>query len=308
MTATAVQRFDGFEPSQRDALKKDDNVPLMSMLVEECAQASKRPAEVVYDFRQNQFKNTTEALPLSLLTETSPAKREGIEDAFVIPNVLNAEECHELIHRAETSGILPPYKVLRTAKRTEKYQDQDFSDKLRQKVGSTFSQQLSMHAGSNVHQHCGDFYGIHPNWRVVRYDSGDTFQAHQDQMDSIQQWNPETKQKDYLVSTHTLLIQLAEPQEGGATRFYPRAKVKGKNPGQYDHAIDVLLPKGWALVFPQLGLVHAGQPVHGDEPKYIAQAGVLRTLPQGRLLRPSVFRLGPGLTDLYEATVGKPVN
>ena len=123
MTATAVQRFDGFEPSQRDALKKDDNVPLMSMLVEECAQASKRPAEVVYDFRQNQFKNTTEALPLSLLTETSPAMREGIEDAFVIPNVLNAEECHELIHRAETSGILPPYKVLRTAKRTEKYQD-----------------------------------------------------------------------------------------------------------------------------------------------------------------------------------------
>merc|ERR1712232_867589 len=96
----------------------------------------------------------------------------------------------------------------------------------------------------------GAFRSIHANWRVVRYDAGDTFPAHQDQMDSMQCMDPTTGRKDLVVSTHTLLVQLSpNPPEnqGGATRFYPRTKVAGKSPGQYDYAVDIRLPQGWAL-------------------------------------------------------------
>ena len=49
------------------------------------------------------------------------------------------------------------------------------------------------------------------------------------------------------------------------------------SPGTYGgRTIDICLPQGYALVFQQRGLLHAGQPVTGDGVKYIAQAGLLR--------------------------------
>ena len=49
------------------------------------------------------------------------------------------------------------------------------------------------------------------------------------------------------------------------------------SPGTYGgRTIDIYLPQGYALVFQQRGLMHAGQPVTGDGVKYIAQAGLLR--------------------------------
>jgi hypothetical protein len=146
----------------------------------------------------------------------------------------------------------------------------------------------------------GPFVGIHPNWRVLRYDAGDSFPAHQDQMDSFQRRNKDGT-KDLIVSSHTLLLSLSKEDdvEGGATRFYPQAKVKGTTPGQYDYAVDVILPRGWAIAFHQKGLVHCGQPVWKG-PKYVAQAGVLRKLPPGELFQPSVFRVGPGVQALVD--------
>merc|ERR1712003_157874 len=162
-------------------------------------------------------------------------------------------------------------------------------------------------------QYMGPFHGIHDNWRILRYDTdgGAAFPAHQDQMDSFQKpKNDGSGRKDLVVSSHTLLLQLSEDSlEGGCTRFYPRAKVsRPKQPRmdevsfrkrQFDHAVDVILPRGWALVFRQRGLLHAGQPLSASSPcsKYVAQAGVLRVLPEGAVQRPSVFKNGPGVTN-----------
>merc|ERR1712157_720464 len=119
-------------------------------------------------------------------------------------------------------------------------------------------------------QYMGPFYGIHDNWRILRYDadSGDAFPAHKDQMDSLQKpRNDGSGRKDFVVSSHTLLLQLSENElEGGGTRFYPRGRMflprsekhLQKSPSfrnrQFEDAIDVLLPRGWALVFRQRGL------------------------------------------------------
>eukprot|EP00978_Attheya_sp_CCMP212_P008497 scaffold19934_cov50-Attheya_sp.AAC.5 len=106
-------------------------------------------------------------------------------------------------------------------------------------------------------------------------------------MDSIQVLNKETGKRDFIVSTHTMLINITPPdtdlKEGGSTRFYPHDKVAGKTGGLYDYAVDVWLPQGWGLMFPQAGMLRAGQPVlEGHGPKYVTQAGVPRTLPDGK--------------------------
>ena len=62
--------------------------------------------------------------------------------------------------------------------------------------------------------------------------------------------------------------------------------------------MDILLPQGWALVFQQKGLYHAGLAVEAHSgPKYIAQAGLLRAEPEpGVLTGPAaVFKYAPGI-------------
>jgi hypothetical protein len=55
----------------------------------------------------------------------------------------------------------------------------------------------------------------------------------------------------------------------------------------------VFLPQGYAIVFEQKGLLHAGLEVHEGE-KYIAQAGLLRAQ-SDRRFAPAVFKVGLGL-------------
>lgn len=292
----------------------NSEIPESFPLADEYFQAVQRPADVVYDFRKTDRASDDEPdrlprpTPLFSLCETShAAKLAGLEDAIVIPNLWSPEECEAMIRTAETEGIIPPKKeagTLRTAKRTDNYTNPSWSDAVAERIGDHLSEYYSKQADTEDDKYYGAFRSIHANWRVVRYDAGDTFPAHQDQMDSMQEMDPTTGRKDLIVSTHTLLVQLSpNPHEyqGGATRFYPRTKVAGKSPGQYDYAVDIRLPQGWALVFPQLGMVHAGQPVlaeDGGKSKYIAQAGILRTLPPRKLFKPSIFRLGPGLREL----------
>jgi len=286
-------------------------------LLEEYEDAVWKPATQVFDFRREEQEEPSDPAVrrLAILDEDSSAKKKGIEDAFVVPNLLTAEECQALMDSAEGHGIVPPSKANgtpRTAKRTACYQNNELSkiidERLAPFLGEYFNKKSS--TNNNDENWCGDFHGVHANWRVVRYDPGDAFPAHQDQMDTIQKMDERTGKKDYLVSTHTLLIQLTPPTHdlrgGGATRFYPKAKLGANTtPGQYQESIDIHLPQGWALAFPQMGLVHAGQPIPkldedpanaaGKNSKYIAQAGILRNLPAGKLFRPSIFKLGPGI-------------
>ena len=71
-----------------------------------------------------------------------------------------------------------------------------------------------------------------------------------------------------------------------------------------------MLPQGWALVFQQKGLFHAGLPVVEDDgddgdggggTKYIAQAGLLRAEPEpGVLTGPaSLFKYAPGIQTSF---------
>mmetsp|Transcript_4985 Transcript_4985/g.6440 ORF Transcript_4985/g.6440 Transcript_4985/m.6440 type:complete len:106 (+) Transcript_4985:591-908(+) len=87
---------------------------------------------------------------------------------------------------------------------------------------------------------------------------------------------------------------------GGSTRFYPY-----KN---YSKAIDILIPRGWAIAFKQQGMLHAGHQVLNGI-KHIAQAGLLRKLPEGIPFKPSTFRPGPDLQEaisLHAQTLSPP--
>ena len=137
--------------------------------------------------------------------------------------------------------------------------------------------------------------GLHPNWRVGRYQSGQTFPAHQDQADFVTVRQPERGRQRY-TSSHTLLVNLSQPGQdfqGGATRFFMEGTYTGRT-------VDIFLPQGWALVFQQRGLFHAGLSVSSGT-KYIAQAGVLRAEPEpGVLTGPaSVFKFAPGIQKYF---------
>lgn len=258
-------------------------------LAEEYFEAEARQATVTHDFHESDFKPGDDIL----------YDESNISLAFIIPNILTDEECDEVIQLGENYGYTPPLKAagtLRTAKRTLNYQNKELSEYVTEKVRATMQEKLPLPKDG-----MGEFYGLHENWRLLRYDpTGDSFCAHQDQMDSIQKTKPDGS-KEFIVSSHTLLINLSkEGVVGGATRFYPKSKVKTLESGQYDDAVDVRVPRGWGLVFRQKGLIHAGQPVWGEMSKYVAQTGVLRLLPPKKVLQPNVFRLGPGLTEFSD--------
>lgn len=307
-------------------------------LTDEYIAAVNRPAEVVHDFRHHDDGTTT-----SLVKEIlcGGPEKESEPMAIVISNVLTPSECDELVATAEDFGMACGDQYLaRTAKRTKNYTNAVLSQKVEERINDILEDRFrdpslkndqENEDNSNVvrisnkkndgrlpvksvsSSYMGPFSGIHTNWRVLRYDAdcGDAFPAHQDQMDCFQRPKPDgSGRKDLIVSSHTLLIQLSNDNlEGGATRFYPRAKarltpsdkqndVSSFRTSQFAHAEDVLLPKGWALIFKQRGLLHAGQPLVASSscPKYVAQSGVLRVLPEGVLQKPSVFKNGPGVT------------
>mmetsp|Transcript_13099 Transcript_13099/g.17548 ORF Transcript_13099/g.17548 Transcript_13099/m.17548 type:complete len:365 (+) Transcript_13099:133-1227(+) len=308
-------------------------IPYDTTLTDEYIAAVSRQADIVHDFRQEEFSGDVQEASLVkdiLGPDDDYTAKPGTEPmAFVIRNVLTPTECDELIDAAEDFGIGGgPKYVARTAKRTSNYVNADLSKKIEKRIkhilDSKFREEKEIDDSNpsnkdeknQTSKYMGPFYGIHTNWRVLRYDAegGDGFPAHQDQMDSLKMPKKDgSGRKDFCVSSHTLLLQLSEGSlEGGCTRFYPRAKVR-IDPSdrvrlqgselfrmkQFDHAVDVLLPRGWALVFKQRGLLHAGQPVSTSSPcpKYVAQSGVLRVLPEGVLSKPSVFKNGPGVTN-----------
>ena len=210
---------------------------------------------------------------------------------WIIPNVLSPQQCDELIEKAEAAGMFaapPKSDGHRSSRRTSQYNDEDLSHLVFSQISPDFLSKLQQFDGLSVN-------GIHSNWRIVQYNEGDYFGPHFDQADILKPMH-EDGTKDFLFSSHTLIINLSRDMpglEGGSTRFYPQ-----KN---YKKALDVSVPRGWMIAFKQLGMLHAGQQVIRGS-KYIAQAGLLRLLPQGMTFKPSTFRVGPGI-NLYQNTV-----
>ena len=214
--------------------------------------------------------------------------------AWVVSHLLSEEECAEVIKAGEIFGLLPAAREagtqgLRTNKRTGNYCSVDLSTLVGPRLPPAlldFIEESKPHTAVR---------GIHPNWRIARYDNEEFFAAHYDQADSLT-LRTEDGSKERYDSSHTLLISLSDRSafQGGATRFWPTATYD-------DTAIDVELPCGWAVIFEQK-LLHAGLPVQGV--KHIAQAGILRGMPSGVGHRPSTFRLGPGLTFTWCVSSG----
>merc|ERR1712232_792479 len=229
-------------------------------LTDEYVAAVNRQAETVHDFRcrGKDYSGEEEGNQgASIAKEIFGPKDTPWGDepmAFVIRDVLTPSECDELIDAAEDFGIEGPEKyVARSAKRTKNYTDAGLSKKIESRIKKILEPRFRDPAlltidsnekgnrasdtnikGENTKvntssQYMGPFYGIHDNWRILRYDadSGDAFPAHQDQMDSIQKpRNDGTGRKDFVVSSHTLLLQLSEDLlQGGGTRFYPRGRM-----------------------------------------------------------------------------------
>jgi len=208
--------------------------------------------------------------------------------AWVIPNLLTPDECDEFIQKGEEFGLLPPRKEAgvegkRTSKRTENFCASELSKLVIPKLSNEFLDELEKAKPYT------SFRGIHPNWRIAKYGTSDFFAAHYDQADSITvKDESKPRGKVRFDSHHTLLISLSDRSkfEGGATRLFPKNKYD-------DTAIDVELPRGFALVF-EHKLLHAGLPPTLGT-KYIAQAGIIRDEPKNVMGSLSTFKFGPGL-------------
>lgn len=232
--------------------------------------ATQRPAQHRFDSANLAQDSITEIIP-------------GV--AWVIPNLLTIAECNACIEEAEAFGLSEPQAsvTLRTAKRTKYWQNSALSEKCLAALPASFVQTLESIAPRTAVR-C-----LHPNWRVVKYQSGECFPAHIDGGDNMDAHSSGTGGR--LQSSHTVLIQLSDRNScvGGATRFWLG--------GGFDQAIDVEPPQGYAVVFKQKGLLHNGQLLHSGV-KYAAQAGLMRELPaEGKVERPSIFRWYDGNQD-----------
>merc|ERR1719330_1765067 len=178
----------------------------------------------------------------------------------------------------------PRYQAIRTAKRTNRFEDQCLSDMVAARLPQEFLDLLHELEGQ-------PFRAIHPNWRMVGYDVGESFPAHTDQSDMVRV-KKESGPYDWHFSSHTLLINLSEDGsfQGGSTRFFPKR-------GLYAESVDVFLPQGFALVFKQKGLLHCGAPVTSGR-KMVAQAGMMRLLGPKESLKYNKFLWGPGMDHL----------
>jgi len=213
---------------------------------------------------------------------------------WVLPNFISVEECEEFIKLGEDWGIgtedvkVPEDRRLRTSNRTNSYCNEELTVRLNKRLSEDFLQAVEKSSPYT------SVRGIHPNWRIARYRDGETFPAHQDQADSVIVQHPERARQRY-TSSHTLLINLKRKGvdfDGGATRFFMDGTYTGRT-------VDICLPQGYALVFQQKNLFHAGMPVVGSGVKYIAQAGLLRGEPDpGVITGPvSIFKYAPGLRN-----------
>jgi len=203
--------------------------------------------------------------------------------AWVATNILTAQECDEWIQRGEEFGLVYMQSATRRRnKRTKNFQDQQMSDLALSRLPG------ELVGAIEATGMCTKMQGLHPNWRIVRYDEGDQFPAHQDQQDEFAIMAADGINERFR-STHTLVISLSgcSSCEGGATRFFPD--------GTCGRSVDVHLPRGAALIFQQKNLYHSGMPVLSGT-KYIAQAGLLRALPTtGKIDKPHIFKYGCGL-------------
>ena len=134
-------------------------------------------------------------------------------------------ECEEVIQLGEDWGISEDNsriaegsrdERIRTSNRTNNYCNEDLTIRLNQRLPEELLKAVEASPPYT------SVRGLHPNWRVARYQPGQTFPAHQDQADFVTVQHEERVRQRY-TSSHTLIINLRHPGRdfrGGATRFF----------------------------------------------------------------------------------------
>ena len=122
----------------------------------------KRPAGNFFgpnDFKENE------------LTEIIPGC------AWVFPNALTSAECEDWIKRGESVGFVAPRSnvTIRTASRTYYYHDASMSAQIETRMCPNLISNIEKSEPSTK------FIGVHENWKIAKYEKGQSFPAHFDQ-------------------------------------------------------------------------------------------------------------------------------
>ena len=104
------------------------------------------------------------------ITEVIPGR------AWVLPNVLTEDECADWVARGEAVGLKKPDKhTLRSSSRTSYYLDATMSSQIKPKLTTDLISNIEKSEPGTA------FRGVHDNWKIVKYERGETFPAHYDQ-------------------------------------------------------------------------------------------------------------------------------
>ena len=111
---------------------------------------------------------------------------------------------------------------IRTSNRTNNYCNEELTIKLNQRLPEELLEAVEASPPFT------SVRGLHPNWRVGRYQPGQTFPAHTDQADFVTV-RQEERGRQRFTSSHTLLVNLRQPGQdfqGGATRFFMEGEME----------------------------------------------------------------------------------
>merc|ERR1712046_201636 len=100
--------------------------------------------------------------------------------AWVLP-LLSPDECEDIVQRGETHGLREArdgFKA-RTSKRTNDFMHEQLSALVGRRLPMQMLEELEATEPYTAVR------GLHPNWRVARYDVGDSFAAHYDNSDLL---------------------------------------------------------------------------------------------------------------------------
>lgn len=196
--------------------------------------------------------------------------------AFVIDNVLSADEADKLVELTETMGYSEYAPNIRTPpgmrqnKAVHWFPSPDTVEKFLEPMWARIA-----HLVPSEVEGGDSLMGLSHRFAHYKYDSGDVFNRHTDGEwpgqglsatgDRVVEWPG-------VVSKLSMLLYLSEheEQDGGKTRLY---RFDGGEP------VDVAPKKGSALFFrhgfgPD-SVLHAGLKLSGEKPKYVARLNVL---------------------------------
>jgi len=196
-------------------------------------------------------------------------------------------------------------------------------NQLRESIRSEFRGEQA--GDDDENESISNIHSVTQKWRVLTFESGHEFPAHQDAMESRRC----SINGQFVASKYSVLLDFqgtrrepntnAKAYDGqendkqglreGAIRFYYR---QYSFDGPYDYSVDVHVPQGWSIVMEQRAdLWYAIQPYHCEDVlqpyRFVAQASLLCEVPFGQTVESmrsergnTTFRLGPGLMSLFE--------